>query len=106
MIVRAFREAVPMSAFIKPGQPSLGSGSPAQNNSSTNAAQGWVDDSLSLSPEVQEVCAQRGIAPQVLLAAQLARRAFGPVHELHAEIDVDPDTDERRVVLDVTVDAP
>jgi hypothetical protein len=26
--------------------------------------------------------------------------------DIRTEIDIDPDTDERRVVLDVTVDAP
>src|SRR5688500_11575093 len=58
-----------------------------------------------LPPDVAEVCARRGLGGHLPLAVRLAREAFGPASDLRLSVDTDPDTDDRRVVLDVTVDA-
>jgi hypothetical protein len=98
------REVALMSVSTQTGTSNLGSSSSVRSDGSRPAEQ--IDEALCSTPGVQEVCAVRGVGPQLLLAARLARQAFGQVHEMHSEVDVDPDTDERRIVLDVTVDAP
>jgi hypothetical protein len=95
-----------MTASTRPGMPQRGGSLTARSNASANKEQGAVDEAVCSAPEVQELCAARGLGTYLPIAVRLARQAFGPVHEMRAGVDVDPDTDERRVVLDVTVDAP
>lgn len=55
---------------------------------------------------VQAICSEHNLWPQLSVFVDTARNAFHPVHDMRAEVDVDPDTEECRVVVDVTVDAP
>lgn len=61
-----------------------------------------------LPRDVVDFCSgsRHGLLPLVVQAIRLARRAFAPVRDLTAEMDIDGDTDERRVVIDVTADLP
>jgi hypothetical protein len=61
---------------------------------------------VSSASDIVEVCSSHGLWPSMRTAVDAVHRAFHPVVDVRAEVDVDPDTDERRVVLDVTVDAP
>lgn len=95
-----------MTASIRPGMPQRDGSLTARSNASGDTQQEAIDETICAERKVQEVCAERGLGSYLPIAVRLARQAFGRVHELHAEVDVDPDSDERRVVLDVTVDAP
>jgi len=55
--------------------------------------------------EIVEFCSERGILPHFREAALLAHQTFKSVRTLDARIQVDPEGDEERVVIDVTVDA-
>jgi hypothetical protein len=58
--------------------------------------------------EVVELCIgnRRAVLPLVVQAMRLAARLFAPAKNVSAEVDVDPDSDERRVVVNVTADLP
>src|SRR5687768_6847719 len=64
------------------------------------------DAELELPAGALDLQSRHGLAPYLPLAARFARAAFAPLRDLQFEVDVDPDTDERRLVLNVTVDAP
>ena len=95
-----------MTASTRPGMPQREGSSRARSDESGDAVSESIDEATCSTPEVQEVCAERRLGSYLPIAMRLARQAFGRVHEMRAGVDVDPDTDERRVVLDVTVDAP
>jgi hypothetical protein len=55
---------------------------------------------------VREVCGEHDLSAALASAVNLIRSVCGPAQSLTADVDLDPDTDERRVILDVTLDAP
>jgi len=58
-----------------------------------------------LSTEVRDYCREFDLLPYVSIAAAVAGRHFHPRDPIRAELEIDPETDEKRVILDVTVDA-
>lgn len=63
------------------------------------------DVGILVPADVRDVCLARGLTAYLATAVRLATATFVGVQDLHFEVDVDPDTDERRVVLNVTADA-
>ena len=59
-----------------------------------------------MDPDVARVCADHDLLPALRTSVRLLHEAFRSVHDLSAEVDVDPDTDERRIVIDAVVDGP
>lgn len=60
---------------------------------------------LQIPASVTRFTGLHGIAAWVLAAADLTIRIFPGVQSLAARLQSDPDTDEERVVIDVTVDS-
>ena len=54
--------------------------------------------------EVQNFCAEHGIGQLLRDALRLVRRSFRPMRKLEVRLQPDPDADETRVVIDVTVE--
>lgn len=78
------------------------------NSSQMSPAGGSVETLVRLTSDadVAEVRSAHDLGQALAVAVESALKIFHPVQDLQAEVDVDPDTDERRVVLDVTTDAP
>ena len=55
--------------------------------------------------DVREFCAARHLTPLVLLSLRLAHESFAPIERTRVELQDDPETGERRVLVEVTVNA-
>jgi hypothetical protein len=55
--------------------------------------------------EVREICSAHDLGPTLAVILEIMWTVFHPIQQLWTEVDVDPDTDERRIVFEVTVDA-
>jgi hypothetical protein len=51
--------------------------------------------------DVVDFCAEHGLAADLQLSLGLVREIFGPVRELVVEVEIDPETGERYVVVNV-----
>src|SRR6185437_16119219 len=60
---------------------------------------------LPLSPEVRDYCRKLDLLSYIDIAAAAAARHFRPRDAMTAELEIDPETDEKRIILDVTVEA-
>lgn len=49
-------------------------------------------------------CQTRGLLPQLHAAISLAKKIYKPASTISGRIQIDPDTDEQRIILDVPVD--
>jgi hypothetical protein len=54
--------------------------------------------------DVFDLCAQRGSLSHLHLAVSLALEHFKNVRKLETRLQQDPDADDQRVIIDVTVD--
>ena len=68
-------------------------------------AQSTVDD-VQVPQEVSDFCADRGLAADLQLSLSLTRETFGPVRNVTVELEVDPETGERYVVVNVSRNLP
>jgi hypothetical protein len=66
---------------------------------------GRLLEAMQTDQELRAICLEHDLWPHLKTFIESAWTAFRPIHEMHAEIDVDPDTDERRIVVDVSADA-
>jgi hypothetical protein len=62
-----------------------------------------LDDSV--PRHVREFCSKNELTSHLPVVLHLARESFKPVDHLQVEPETDPDTDEKRVLIEVTIDA-
>ena len=54
-------------------------------------------------PTIESVKSE--LQPHLACAVELAETVFKPVHPIELDLEVDPDTGQRRILIEVTVDA-
>ena len=60
----------------------------------------------SVPKDVLAFCSDKGLTPYLLISLRLAQECFSPIRRLQVELELDPDTDEPRVIVEVGVDLP
>lgn len=58
-----------------------------------------------ISRDVHAFCAEHGIEEFLRQAIAVARHSFRPIRKIETRLQADPDADETRVVVDVTVES-
>jgi hypothetical protein len=58
---------------------------------------------LQIPPEVAQFCTANGITGDLRLALQLANEIFAPIDRTRLSLEVDPETDEETVAIDIFV---
>jgi len=62
--------------------------------------QSTVED-VQVPRDVVDFCAEHGLTADLHLSISIARETFGPVRNLTVELEIDPETGERYIVVNV-----
>jgi len=54
---------------------------------------------------VHQFCASHGLLPHLMTALRLVEKTFSPIHCLQVSVEVDPETDEEAIVIDLALES-